>query len=77
MEETHPYTHDLSQLLERLERRGIDIEPYWDFVELSAYAMQFRYEQPPTDEEGLNREQLAADIAALVQRVEEQLYKKS
>ena len=39
--------------------------------------MQFRYEQPPTDEEGLNREQLAADIAALVQRVEEQLYKKS
>lgn len=67
---THPFTHDLRLLLHALEKLGADVESYWDFLDLSGYAVQFRYETLLEDEEPLNRYALVKDIQALVERVE-------
>ena len=68
--QTHPYTHDLSMLLHALEETGADVEPYWDFLDLSGYAVRFRYETLPLGEEPLDREDLLRDVQDLLERVE-------
>jgi HEPN domain-containing protein len=67
---THPFTHDLSLLLHALEDLGQEVEPYWDFLDLSGYAVQFRYETQAEGEEPLERNALVKDVGALIERVE-------
>ncbi len=66
---SHPFTHDLSMLLHELEGCGANIEDYWDFADLSAYAVRFRYEALSDEEEPLDRERLLGDVRALVDGV--------
>lgn len=66
----HPYTHDLSRLLQTLQEQGMDVEMYWDFLDLSGYAVRFRYEAFPEGEEPLDRDNLLKDIQGLLGRVE-------
>lgn len=66
---THPFTHDLSLLLHALEKHGANVESCWDFLDLSGYAVQFRYETLPEGEEPLDRGDLVRDISALIERV--------
>lgn len=70
LQQSYPFTHDLSLLFHALEEQGIGIETYWDFLDLGSYAVRFRYETTPEDEEPLNGEELVKDITALVKRVE-------
>jgi HEPN domain-containing protein len=65
----HPFTHDLSLLLRRIEDAGGDVAAYWDLLDLTAYAVRFRYESLPTDGEPLEREALIADLEQLVTQV--------
>jgi HEPN domain-containing protein len=65
----HPFTHDLSLLLHLLETRGVDVSPWWEFLDLSGYAVRFRYEMFPEGEELLDRELLAVSVRSLVRRV--------
>ena len=65
----HPFTHDLSLLLHLLETRGEDVSEYWEFLDLSGYAVRFRYEIVPEGEDPLDRELLAASVGRLVERV--------
>ncbi|MFQ4134717.1 HEPN domain-containing protein [Nodosilinea sp. PGN35] len=37
-----PYTHDLGTLLQRLEARGYDVSEFWELLEFTPYALQFR-----------------------------------
>ncbi len=69
--EIHPYTHNLRLLLDKLNEHEAAIDAYWDFVDLSSYAMQLRYESPSTEDEPLSRDTLLADVRALVEHVEE------
>jgi HEPN domain-containing protein len=69
----HPFTHDLSLLLHTLEEQGADVEFCWDFLDLSSYAVQFRYETMPEGEEPLDRHTLVKDIQALVAHVEKMI----
>jgi len=46
----YPLTHDLSSLLTVLESHGCDVEQFWNLVEYTAFAVQFRYEAFDTDE---------------------------
>lgn len=66
---THPFTHDLRLLIHTLEKHGADVESCWDFLDLSGYAVQFRYETMQEGEEPLDRYSLVEDIQALVERV--------
>jgi len=68
--QSHPFTHDLSLLLYALEKRGVDVDPYWDFLDLSGYAVRFRYETVPEGEEPLDRQGLVTDIQRLIEQVE-------
>lgn len=67
---THPFTHDLSLLLHVLESQGVAVDAYWEFLDLSGYAVRFRYETLPEGEEPLDRATLLRDITALIERVE-------
>ncbi len=69
-QKVYPYTHDLSRLLNALQDCGADVEPYWDFLDLSAYAVRFRYEMLPEHEEPLDRNALLKDIQHLLEHVE-------
>ena len=69
LQQTHPLTHDLSLLLHALQKQGVDVEPWWSFLDLSGYAVQFRYEAVPEGEEPLDRRSLLSGIRRLVQNV--------
>lgn len=70
---THPFTHDLRLLLHALQTHGADVESYWDFLDLSSYAVQFRYETMSEGEDPLDRDALVKDIRALVEHVEKMI----
>lgn len=70
---SHPFTHDLALLLHALDECGAKIEHCWDFADLCAYAVRFRYEALLDDEEPLNRQRLLADVRALMNCVLELL----
>ncbi len=65
----HPFTHDLSLLLHLLEQRGMDVSPWWEFLDLNGYAVRFRYETFPEGEDPLDRELLAGSVCKLVRQV--------
>ena len=67
---THPFTHDLSLLLHALEESGQDVTACWDLLDLSGYAVRFRYETLPEGEEPLDRRELLRNVRALVERVQ-------
>lgn len=73
---SHPFTHDLSLLLHALEDLGQEIESCWDFLDLSGYAVQFRYETLAEGEEPLDRCALVKETDALIERVEKVLVRE-
>jgi HEPN domain-containing protein len=50
-----PKTHDLKQLIDLLGESGIATSGMDQFVELNAFAVQYRYESLYVDEESLDR----------------------
>jgi HEPN domain-containing protein len=66
----YPYTHDLSLLLHELEQKGAVVDEHWDLLELSSFAVRFRYEVVPEGEEPLDRESLLSAVSALIAKVE-------
>jgi HEPN domain-containing protein len=65
-----PRTHNIRHLIVLLEATGIEEETLWDFIDLTAFAVQFRYEMFETLDEKLNRPQRLSDIQSLVSRIE-------
>jgi len=63
------HTHDLGYLLQKLTENGANIDIYWSFLDLTNYAVRFRYETIPDDEEPLDRYSLVNDISGLVAQV--------
>lgn len=65
--ETYPLTHDLRLLIIRLQALGCDVDGHglWDFLELSSFAVQFRYEEVESADEPLDRAALGAAVAGL------------
>jgi len=53
-----------------LHEKGADVETFWDFLDLAGYAVRFRYETLPEDEEPLDRSALLEDVLELFNRVE-------
>ena len=40
----YPFTHDLSLLLKQLEENGCQVAHLWEYTEMTAFAMNIRYE---------------------------------
>ncbi|WP_305044543.1 HEPN domain-containing protein [Geoalkalibacter sp.] len=64
-----PRTHNIRHLLLLLEETGIPVDSLWGFVELTAFAVQFRYEAYEVLDEPLDRSKLLAEIHDLVAQV--------
>jgi HEPN domain-containing protein len=64
-----PTTHDLKQLIDLLGESGISTDGMDAFVDLNAFAVQYRYESLYGDEEALDRRDLADKIERLINRV--------
>lgn len=64
-----PKTHDLKQLIDLLNQNGIETERLGAFVDLNAFAVQFRYESLYENEEALDRAELVERVAGLIDRV--------
>jgi HEPN domain-containing protein len=65
-----PYTHDLGTLLQRLETHGCDVSQFWDLLEFTPYALQFRYDVLDTEDVSINRDQEIAKLDLLFAKVE-------
>lgn len=68
-----PRTHNIRQLLVLLDQTGADVDPFWDFVELTAFAVQFRYEAYEDLNETVHRPELLEKIRRLLLQVEQLL----
>lgn len=64
-----PKTHDLKRLIDLLREHGATTEGLDSFVDLNAFAVQYRYESLYSDEETIDRLQTVANIDALINRV--------
>ncbi|MCC7185242.1 MAG: HEPN domain-containing protein [Acidobacteria bacterium] len=64
-----PKTHDLQQLLDLLASAHVDTAGIEAFVDLNAFAVQYRYESLYENEEALDRPELAERVDALLDRV--------
>jgi HEPN domain-containing protein len=64
-----PKTHDLKRLIDLLGESGISTEALDPFVDLNSFAVQYRYESLYTDEEPIDRSELAEKIEALIAQV--------
>lgn len=64
-----PKTHDLKQLLDLLAQAKVDTNGIETFVDLNAFAVQYRYESLYENEEALDRHELADRVDALLDRV--------
>jgi HEPN domain-containing protein len=66
----YPHTHDLMALIEILVRAGEDTSGLDALVDLTPFAVQYRYESLDTDEDELDRSALLTEMQALFDRVE-------
>lgn len=64
-----PKTHDLKRLIDLLDERGVPTDGLDSFVDLNAFAVQYRYESLYIDEEAIDRAQSVASINALIRQV--------
>lgn len=68
-----PRTHDLRLSLRLLQRDGVQIEPLLWLVDLSLFAVQYRYEAYEFTAESIDRPKITRDIRGVFNRVEREL----
>jgi len=65
----YPFIHDLSALINILERLGCDVSDLWDFVEFNVFAVQFRYNTFLSAEEPLDRLEIIERVQKVFDKV--------
>ncbi|MBF0155109.1 MAG: HEPN domain-containing protein [Magnetococcales bacterium] len=64
-----PRTHNLRLLLVLLQQAGEDVTREWDFIDLTAFAVHFRYEAWDAADAILDRKDLVLRVDTLLRRV--------
>ena len=64
-----PFTHNLARLLAILEENGCDVESFWDLVEYTAYAVNFRYDAAEMTDDPLDRSDASEQAQRLYDHV--------
>jgi len=70
-----PYTHDISRLLTILEDHGVEVDRFWQLVDLNIYGVQLRYPSEEYHEGPLDRPETidqVRDLAHLVRDIVEE-----
>jgi len=70
--EAFPFTHDLTDLLSRLDESGQDVGDLWGLAEFNPYAVELRYTHALPDDVPLDRPaaiELVESVVTRVQRV--------
>lgn len=67
---TYGFTHDLERLILELEQLGCDVTGFEDLTELSAFAVQFRYETMDSEEPQIDRADILCKVEALYKHVQ-------
>ncbi len=70
LDEAYPLTHNVENLLKRLEQAGQRVENLYDLVQLTPYAVLLRYTDETEDYAPLDRAEMIAKIEALFNHVE-------
>jgi len=70
---TYGFTHDLERLILELEQLGCDVTAFEDLTELSAFAVQFRYETMDQEEPHIARADILRKVEALYEHVQSAL----
>ena len=68
---TYPFTHDLTDLLSRLEDSGQDVSESWQFADLNPFAVQLRYGGAVFDDMPLDRSMMIGQVEELIDRVKQ------
>ncbi|MBS4097583.1 MAG: HEPN domain-containing protein [Sulfuricella sp.] len=68
----YPFRHDLGELLAALGAAGEIIDDLWPLVDLTAFAVQLRYDDMEIANQ-LNRNKLVDSVAALLNNVERKI----
>lgn len=72
---TYGFTHDLERLLLELDQLGCDVAHFENLTELSAFAVQFRYEAMEQEDVPLDRAEILCRVEALYEHVQSLLAK--
>ncbi|MBE0504517.1 MAG: HEPN domain-containing protein [Desulfuromonadales bacterium] len=70
---TYGFTHDLGLLLNSLGNLGADCSNYSELLDLTIFAVHFRYDDAGDDSGFPEREEILERLSALVARVEDVL----
>lgn len=65
----YKFTHDLDDLLNQLEIHGVNVDAFDRVGDLTNFAVQFRYELLPDNEDTLDREGLREQVRGLLEHV--------
>ncbi len=69
LSKTYPFTHDLGRLLHDLDQAGAEVQAHWTLLDLTSYAVRFRYGSASVDDDPLDRTALLDDIRSLIAHV--------
>jgi hypothetical protein len=64
------FTHDLEMLLMQLKQLGVNADRFSDLIELSAFAVQFRYAELDLDDAPLDRPDIIHKVSDLFDHVQ-------
>ena len=67
--QSYPRTHDLMVLIGILETAGADTENLDSLVDLTPFAIQYRYESVDSDDDKLDRNAVLSEVRSLFDRV--------
>jgi HEPN domain-containing protein len=70
----YPQTHNIILLLGALEERKEDVAAYWDFAQLNAFAVQFRYEAYTELGSALDRADVVKKVGVLIAKVKSVIF---
>jgi HEPN domain-containing protein len=69
----YPFTHDVSMLLKVLEENDCSVSEYWEFAEMTAFAMNIRYEGTDETALPLDRDHLIKTLNILFESVKKMI----
>lgn len=74
---TYPFTHDLTDLLSRLEDSGQDVSELWNFADLNPFAVEFRYGGAVFDDMPIDRPALTGRVKELIRWIRQVVENRS
>lgn len=66
----YPISHDLEGLYLVLEKRGYDVHPFFDLIQFTPFAVEFRYDPDSSNWDSIDRHAVLVQVENLVGFIE-------